>query len=380
MVFEIDESVPALFNTGTAQKQDAEGLRWLVFSAVEGSHRIVGRRKVLLELVQLDILEPRHKQALARAAGRVAQEGSLCSRVPVHGRVVANAQAVVSVSNGDKREITFPLRWFDCTARIQPTTLLAEDLSDVGVLELMSRAGIVLSALGYLPFKAAGDPGGGNNIGRVLSDHIANNRLCLCIVDSDQVCPGGDFGSTAQTVAPYKNDTTYPLVGVLETSGRDLENSLPNSFYRNAYGQDARYVPLNNLLDALTGDQEHAVRLHLDIEKGLRLHDVRKYPANSSEATFWQSKLNLVMSKVGIQTPNVPCLTRSSCPHIKRSDCQCVIITGNHADILKDFLDHHKDSDGHMLCQILDDSVCADWKRLGTAVASWCCGDSPIRI
>jgi hypothetical protein len=381
MLFRIDESVSELLTSSAATNQDAEALSCLALGAAEGSHRITGARKVLAQLSQLQSLSLGARKTLERAAGRVAQEGHLHLKLQTFGHVVSNTQTVPSAAiNRDQRVITFPLRWFDRSAKIQPTSLLGENLSDVRVFTKIGEVGTVLSALDYLPIVASPTNGGGSTIGKVLGQLVASNRICLCIVDSDKVCPTSNVGGTARSVAPYSDINAYPMVEVLETTGRDLENALPNSFFLSRYGNDPKNIPMTNLLAQLGSQGEVEVRAHVDIECGLVLREIWSHSPTSHEANFWRNKLNQVFALVGVLASSFPCLATETCAHPIGCPCVCVVVPGNRANILDDFLALYEGADRFVLRNMLDDSVREDWRRLGRAIASWCCGDSRLRV
>src|SRR6266545_2977257 len=99
MLFQIDPSVSALFLTKSATAQDYSGLGYLTLGAAEGSHRITGPRKVLLQLSELPAIDSRTQRTLVRAAERVAQEGHLVHRLTTIARVIAGTQANPSSSS-----------------------------------------------------------------------------------------------------------------------------------------------------------------------------------------------------------------------------------------------------------------------------------------
>jgi hypothetical protein len=381
MIFRIDRSVSEFCTSGSATAQDLEALGYLALGAAEGSHRITGERRVLKALAQLPSLDLRTRGAFARAAGRTAEEGQMHSKLHTFGQVVVNAQTSPSSAiSGAQRVITFPLRWFDSSAKIQATTLLAENLSDVEVLLKIGEAGTILANIGYLPLAACRDNGGGSTIRKVLDQHAMGERICLCVVDSDKASPESAVGGTARSVEPYKDASIYPLIEVSELSGRELENALPDLFFSTKYGTHFKYAQITNLLVQLTNGGEIEVRSHLDIKSGFSLHYVWSLPAGSPGRKFWLSKLEVVSQIVGASIELLPCMTTSHCPHEDPNTCVCVIVPGNRANVLDDFLQWHKTTDRYPLCTYLDISTRAEWVRLGRSVASWCCGDARLRV
>jgi len=200
------------------------------------------------------------------------------------------------------------------------------------------------------------------------------------IVDSDKKSPSGPSGGTAQAVAPYKNAQTYPLAHVEETVGRDLENSLPDQFYVDAYGGHSSYNSLAELLITLSSAGEIDVRNHLDIENGLKLHDLFSLTPGTTDFVFWQSKLNSVIKMMNISSASLPCLSLQICFQPSWATCTCILVPPNHANILKEFLQRYQNADRYKLRAALDDSVRPEWMRLGGLIAAWCCADLKMRL
>src|SRR5580698_1101499 len=206
MLFEIDAIVSDLFRDGTPTQEDIQGLSHVAMAAAEGSHRVTGSRNLLKELSRLDFLSRREKGAFLRAAEQVSEYRGLVSKLAVIGRIaVSTHPEPMALLTGSQRVITFPLRWFDITAKIQPVALLGENLSDVGVFIKIGEVGMLLKGYGYFPLVLSRAHGGGSTIGQVLEQLVSENRLCLCIVDSDRSCPNGALGATAQTITHFKN-------------------------------------------------------------------------------------------------------------------------------------------------------------------------------
>lgn len=377
MLFRLDGSVADALESAAVTASQIEALNYVVNGASEGSHRVSGKRSVLSRLASVERLWPRTRETLKRAADRYSQDGDLLNRLGVIGDVVApGGNAPTSRLSGDQRIITFPLGWFDATSKIQPTILLGENLSDVGVFAKIGEVGTVLAKLSYLPVVFEERQGGGSSTGAVLSAIAASQtRICICIVDSDRGCPSGQLGGTAQAVGSYKDPNQYPLLAVLETAGRDLENALPDGFFQGRYGSDAHFGPIARMLGALTEIGELEARSFLDIAEGLVLRDVIDLLPSSQEGAFWRAKLNVVVLASGTNSAQMPCLANWACAAPATGKCTCLIIAGNRRDILRDFLDWHRNSSRFDLSKQLSHSVRDEWYRLGFVIASWCCGD-----
>jgi len=381
MFYYIDDSVVSHLTSGGAAAEDYEALDYLAMGVAEGNHRIGGTRRGLEQLSKIAIFHTRTKSVIQRAQGRVAQEGSLHFNLDVYSQVVVDGTIVpISQPKNGKRLIKCPLRWFDSSHKVQPTVLLGENVIDALTLKKIGEVGTVLANLPYLPIKIIPGHGGGSAIGVVLAINASLDFLCLCIVDSDRSYPGGQLGNTATAVQLFKNDSTYPLIAVEETFGRDLENSLPNIFYLSAFSPGSLHGAMSEALSILSSSGQFDVRAHLDIEKGLIVGKILSLPATSSEYLYWMSKFPDLMSRLGVSGATVPCVASGSCGRIVPAPCNCFIVKGNPTDILQKFVDLYSGVDRYKIASWLDDSIKNEWTRLGRVIVSWCCADARLRI
>ncbi len=154
MLYVVDKSVADHFSAGKATAEDVLGIDYLTMGIAEGNHRIGGFRTTLQSIASHKLVPIRAKQVLERAALRVGQEAGLWEKLTVYGLVLAGAGAgrgPASASIANQRLLRFPLRWFDTSGKVQPTVLLAENLSDGHVLALMAKAALAIKKLPFLP-------------------------------------------------------------------------------------------------------------------------------------------------------------------------------------------------------------------------------------
>jgi hypothetical protein len=381
MLFHIDDSVCDSVLSTSASELDIQSLEYLLLGAAEGNHKIVGSRSALRRLAMANGLSLRATKTLERALARVAQEGNLFHRLKTVGEIRATASHIPYVSvSGDRRIITFPLRWFDRSGKIQPVTILGENLSDVRICKIIGEVGVVLEGFGYLPFSHVPAHGGGSTVGVVLEEIASRDQICICVVDSDRVFPNGNVGATASSVARFKNSNYYPLITVMETAGRDLENMLPDVFYRSRYRNHPTYQALITLLEELSQNDQFEIRYHLDIEKGLVLYDILNFTPASPERIFWESKVSVIASFIGNPVEGLPCHGLVNCPQNSRHACACPIVNGLPTNVLDDFFDFSQGKNRFVRKSEVDNGVLEEWLRLGAELGSWCCGDDRLRI
>jgi hypothetical protein len=197
MLYVLDHSVADHFRAGNATGADIAGIDYLTMGAAEGNHRIGGFRTVLQTLAAHPGMHERARLVLERAIGRVAQDAGLRASLNMYGLVVTGGRVgagPTSTSGVSPRVLQFPLRWFDTSAKVQPTILLGENLSDVGILQLIAKAALAARRLQHLPIACDGRGGGGSSISQSLASIAAENKQCNCVVDSDKAYPAGALG------------------------------------------------------------------------------------------------------------------------------------------------------------------------------------------
>jgi hypothetical protein len=374
VLFSIDKSVLDLFKGRIARQTHIDGLNNLLLGVAEGSHRIHGVRSVLQPLAECVELTGKARAVLRRAVGRISQEGALNRQLCAYGVVRGDGPpGPTSTSVGAQRIITFPIEWFDSTAKIQPTQIIGENLTDADVFDIVGKCGCVISRVPYLPIKANAVHGGGSTVRQVVRRSVQQSHISLCIVDSDRACPGGDLGGTASALQQFKNVANFPIIEVLETHGRDLENALPTSYYESSCSAHKQTSVLSNLNQG----GEHEVLAHLDIERGFTLRTL--FAMNGAERDFWDSKIQILLQHSGQVASSVPCLATGVCGLPGTQPCQCILVHGNSANHLQCFHDQFGSATGYEVLEALDLRVRAEWSHLGGVIAAWCCADTRLR-
>jgi hypothetical protein len=383
MLYIIDQSVADHFTQGRATADDITGIDYLTMGIAEGNHRVAGYRTVLQSLAGDHLAPPRARQVLTRAAARAGQEGRLWESLNVYGSVVAGAglgTGPTSTSTATQRVIQFPLRWFNASGKVQPTILLGENLSDVGVLDLIAKTAMAARKLQYMPLSHDRRSGGGSSTVQTLGSIIATNRQCICVVDSDRACPTAALGATALSLQAFKDPGQYPVVEILETGGRELENSLPDRFYQAVYGAHTPQSAMTDVLAHFTASGDHEARKHIDIGRGLVLRQMYTYTLGSPERIFWDARVASISTALGHPPNHFACVATSTCATAGTGPCTCVVVQGNLQNILERFVEVHAVDPGHKLAGLLSQWERSEWLRLGLAIASWCCAEPRLRI
>lgn len=380
MLYVIDDNIASHFSAGKANQRDIASLEMLAMGIAEGRHRLHGRRVTLQTLINGDWFSARAKGVFLQARNQVSQTGILPNQLRVYGRLVVSPgmDSPKHHAIGERREIRIPLDWFDESSKVQETILLGENLSDVKALLIIANVAITRMDLKYLPFRFDGRGGGGSTTGASIAQIAEQQQQCLCLVDSDRACPTGQIGDTARSVQQFKDPEMYPRIGIVETAGRDLENSLPLSFYRNQYSGQNQFAPLTNLLVGLANAGHHELILYLDIENGLTLRRHFQRPADSPERAYWETRIPILCNFLQPPNPAFPCQLTKVCAN--PNACMCIVCPGNRSDVLAMFSKVYETTNPFTLSALLSTQEWEEWCRLGIEVASWCCAEKKLRM
>ncbi len=383
MLFFLDESIAEAVSQEPVPRAEIEAINYLAMAAAEGAHRITAQRRVLNALLACSNLDYRTRALFKSAAAQVAQDHGLMRDLPVHVRVMHPLSSIACSSVNEKRIIQVPLRWFDHSSKVQPTSLLGENLSDVSVLKLFGKMAAASMQSGYIPLAETPVAGGGATTAQVLSSQIEQHRFCLCVVDSDRSHPGAPLGSTATAVMRFDDQAQYPGIQIVTTIGRDLENALPDIFFQTSYGTLPAHAQTVLLLQNLTGSGQAQIRAHLDMEMGFCLRNLYLANPGSAERLFWDQGTVVISNALGIELASLPCNATGICSEaaqIPSRPCSCILVPRNGDNMLNRFFTRFGTTDGHQLGSYLDAAVRDEWIRIGELVVGWCCGSKRLRL
>lgn len=252
---------------------------------------------------------------------------------------------------------------FLTSATIQRTVFLGENPEDADIYKIFAEQ--------YLKYKKSNlkvqlriENGGGNTITDVFKRKIEDGiDLCLTILDSDKKFSNDIIGETAKRIKREVDSILTPKVHYhIEEKCRELENLLPEGFYYKQYAGDVNKKPIFDKLDSLSKIDIKLI-YYIDMKKGLKHFDVRKYP-NLSHIT--QDKISY---------KDIPSCSRNSfCS--RRNNCSCVIIESFGNYILRDFIQFCENSsnDLKIIINSSNNYLKRIWVYIGRLVFSWGCG------
>jgi len=332
MLIHLDDSLRSHLDTLTGGEWDA--LNNLALAAREGNHFLLAPRP-LTELLALRPQLGIRERALYRTLNaRYTTIAGMTSQVQIWVRVSHNIIAE-QVMIGQSREIRLPLSFFSTTTAVQPAILLCENLDDCYLIYEMAR--ILARTLGLGNVRTVVDrrAGGGATTADVAEDIlVAGDRLLVTIVDSDRETPGGSLGETARTTRRVFSERS-PAVGELVIiQGRELENLLPDEFYRSEFGHHVDHGESVDVITALEAVGCGVARLHIDVKEGLKLEAILSQESVPDDfVVVWGLVVVAVAERrLPVNESCVACAAAGQCANPQA--CTCLLTGANRMNLL----------------------------------------------
>jgi hypothetical protein len=182
----------------------------------------------------------------------------------------------------------------------------------------------------------------------------------------------------ATSVQAYKDFDQFPLVEVVETGGRDMENALPDQFSEQEYGGDPNHVPTMSSLKELIRNGQLSVRRHIDLKKGTILSDGFAAPAGHAERSAWEGAIaTTIAPQANYDLSTNPCWQAKSCQNV--GNCTCRLLNGNTDNMLAAFVKVARNWSKGQMNRAISSSDSNEWIRLGRLVFDWTCAAPVLR-
>jgi hypothetical protein len=251
---------------------------------------------------------------------------------------------------------------------IKKSALLAENLDDAKAFEHAARQYLATTGLGgHVALERA--HGGGSSTPSVFNNMIhAEARWCLCITDSDRVCPAEQMELTAKKCQTLADNTNF-VAGHIHLDVREIENLLPLAFLDGAIPPTHQYKwdwHKNQLL-ALKPDAHY----YCDIKNGNTRKAIYALQDGVARKTYWLEIIKCLTESHAI--PSSPCDEDKRCSQ-ESGDCKCVVVWGYGEGVLSTVLSNLECLSPHESEKaIRKDFNCNNWLAIGRSVYDWCC-------
>lgn len=177
---------------------------------------------------------------------------------------------------------------------------------------------------------------GGSQIAREAAPIAEEGKILLAIADSDQPCPGGAIGSTANDLSRVMRDRPAFQQHVV-LPAREAENLLPLAAYKAMFEQakGGRTPQLQKLKSLQEAGLTAAELAHADLKDGITLHQIQSKMTGKPEHATWFPLAN----RRGLAVCKRPEGSCSTEPEKKGKDCDCHVVEALGKKILDDVVE-----------------------------------------
>lgn len=362
MLFSVDPSIANELTRTPIPAIVVAAFSRLLDSYADGFHILLLEPRYCRILESTMELSETQRASASKIRNRFADYGDLPTKVRLHCNVVLEGNSPQYTDGRWK----VPVRWL-AARPLMPSSLLAEDLHDTDVLSAAGEDFLEASSLRAFQIRTSKRQGGGTNTHRVLR-HIAieEQEICVCVADSDKVCPASPVGDVAQQCLDVEGNGLFM---VTTTEGRALENALPTRLVDQVH--PARTPRPSEQFAGF--DARHAgVQKFISLKKGMSGFDAERLPRPESRE-FWNSACAAI---VGLRT-----CCAGVCQAAELPRCSYQLHRGFGSGLLAaaaEWLKSHSRFDRTK--EYLPSPNDSDWKRLGEMVASYAIGLERRRI
>lgn len=341
-----------------------------VFDAVfRGEHYAMGSRATLNSLARNPHLSSGTRSVISTVHSNFSMIGGLSDIVTTR-LVITHDQNVEPTKTADT-VWEVPLRYVGVYG-VSKTVLLGENLDDVRAYELAANHYKVSATIGGRVCLEQSH-GGGSTTPDVLSNLVEHEkRWCLCITDSDRICPTDEMDVTAlrcRAIAVQGHSiASHHDLGV-----REIENVVPLAFLAKAIPPTHTYKwdwHVERLL-ALCPDAHR----YCDMKLGTTRRKIYSLPAGSSRRTYWELVLRTLSAAAALRHD-----CEGNCETLPDEQCDCLVTYGFGENLLSTVLRCLETESVHASeKRTRNDPLRQQWIDIGKHVFEWACAPSPMR-
>jgi hypothetical protein len=362
MLFVIPDDVAAQLGTDSASHVLRAALSRLLASFNDGYHVVIMSPQACREVEKSLYFSEAERAAAKSIRNRHADFGSLAARVQLYGIVTASGDNPARQGN----EWLVPLRWL-ANHPLGLVELISEDLHDTNVLKGAACDHLEREGLRAFRIQLHQVPGGGINTGRTLMNAaVVDQRICVCVVDSDRTHPASNVGATAQACLNISGDGVFEVV---VTNGRSIENLLPWRLI-DLFFSDVSPSPSATLLSMR--QRSPFSTSFLNFKSGICGHEFLKSGPQACDI-YWK--------EVGAATVGEPACCPSICNADKAASCQHTIHSGFGRPLLGKVSDWINENLAFGRAnKYLPSPNDSDWRQIGQLIGAYALGVNPRRI
>lgn len=254
-----------------------------------------------------------------------------------------------------------PFDWLAAN-NLNEVNLVCEDLYDCDICKEAAADFLNSNGLNSLRLKLDPTPGGGGNTHRVLERKaITEQRISICVVDSDKTSPG-DVIKPASTAGKCMTVSGPGIFELLISDGREIENHIPSRLLDKVHANWEGNIPSNSCI--ILNQRHPGITLFCDLKSGIRKWDIDSM--SGTNRIFWEA----AQQALGIAQA---CCT-TECNKKNSGDCATTILQPIGRSLLRLAGEHLRATSNNPKrhTEYLPSPNDSFWKAMGSAVASYC--------
>ncbi len=344
-----------------------------IFEAVyRGEHYALGARDTLSALAVNPNLAPLTRTVVATVQANLSTLGAIatqiCTKLQVtHGRVATCKRTAATDWEVPLKEIGIQ--------GVRKVVLLTENLNDAKAYEHAARQyQVSIGMRGQVTLEKAG--GGGSTTPESFENYTKiEKRWCLCITDSDRMCPSDNMDVTAQKCNEIAKSDSL-VASHVDLPVREIENILPIAFLAEA-------IPVTHQAywdwhrDKLCKLRSDAHR-YCDIKKGTTFRQIFSYEVHTPKQIYWGSVTTDLKNAAALTSE---CIDSSECEQEAPTDCRCFLARGFGGKVLELVVDRLDGRTAHQSERLTRHDLNRElWMDIGRSVFNWACAPQKTRL
>lgn len=364
---------PSVLTADLAADHDAcHGISAIFAAVYRGEHYALGARDTLAALADNQNLSSVTRTTIATVQANLPTLGAIatqiCTRLQVtHGKA-ANCRRATAT------EWEVPLKVVGIHG-VRKAVLLTENLDDAKAYEHAARQyQVSIGMRGQVTLEKAG--GGGSTTPECFENHACTEKQwCLCVTDSDRLCPTGHMDVTARKCNEIAEKDSI-VASHIDLITREVENILPIAFLAEAIPptHQALWDWHMDMFCRLRPDAHS----YCDIKKGTSFRDILSYPANTPTRVYWDSVVTDLMRATALTSE---CLDLTECLRDEAGLCQCYVAHGFGGKVLESVVAQLDSRSAHQSEKLTRrDPNRQLWMDIGRSIFEWGCAPQKTRL
>lgn len=333
-------------------------------SHLEKKHIILASKDLFQVVVSSDVFSRRVRNLAGYLLTNYRELHSILDKVSTCIEVDLNLQHIdLSKQEGMPRRLGYG--FFIDSESVQRANFLCEDLMDCNFYKFLGdfyKSEVLANGLVInLEFRN----GGGSGTKRNYDDLIRNNKICLCILDSDKKHPYGAKGATCLAFNGVADKNfSHHLVLEMHEAESLIPMDLINQALESGKINSAHVAVYDSFLRVF--DVDATAKKYLDHKKGLEVNAAAEIDERLNRE-YWKS---IVPRVNGI--PKNRCVTRFEC------ECRepCKVVGGFGDRLLAHIIEELEETSPRRLRSFIKDDLYDDWFNIGKEIFSWGCASN----